>query len=108
MDVNIGDAYDPSGLFTAPVAGIYQISYEVMADGSCGTDHTCVYVTVNGVYTMKSCSVDVASGGSSMILQLVVGDTVSLNIAGPCHSLYNYPGTLAYNQFSGNLLYEVL
>ena len=39
VDVNIGDAYDP-GLFTAPVSGIYQISYEVLANSSCGSSHT--------------------------------------------------------------------
>ena len=42
VDVNIGDAYNPSGDFIAPVAGIYQISYEVLADGVCGTTHACV------------------------------------------------------------------
>ena len=84
VDVNIGDAYDPSGLFTAPVAGIYQFSYEVLADETCGSDHTCAYLNVNVVKTMASCSEHVASGGSSVILQLVAGDTVSLTIDGLC------------------------
>ena len=108
VDVNIGDAYDPSGLFTAPVGGIYQISYEVMADNSCGTDDTCVDLTVNGVHIMRSCSEYAASGGSSTILQLVVGDTVSLNIGGRCYSLHDIAETYTHNQFSGHLLYEVL
>ena len=53
VGVNIGDAYDPSGLFTAPAAGIYQFSYGVLADDSCGSDHTCVDLNVNGVDTMS-------------------------------------------------------
>ena len=108
VDVNIGDAYNPSGLFTAPAGGIYQFSYEVLVDNSCGTDHTCVDLTVNGVHIMRSCSEYAASGGSSVILQLVDGDTVSLNIEGPCNSLYDTSGTFTHNQFSGHLLYEVI
>ena len=108
VDVNIGDAYDPSSDFTAPVAGIYQISYEVLTDDTCGSNLACVYLTVNGVYMMKSCSDYAASGGSSMILQLMVGDTVSLNLGGPCYSLHDSSETYSYNQFSGHLLYEVL
>ena len=76
-------------------------------DSYCGTVGTCIHLTVNGVDIMLSCSDYAASGGSSMILQLVAGDTVSLTIGGACHSLYN-DGTYAFNQFSGHLLYEVL
>ena len=106
VDVNIGDAYDPSGIFTAPVAGIYQISYEVMADGSCGTSNTCVDLNINGVDTMRSCSEYAASGGSSMILQLMAGDTLSLTIGAVCTSILD--SSLAHNQFGGHLLYEIL
>ena len=38
VDLNVGDAYDPlSGAFTAPVDGIYSISYEILADEACGS-----------------------------------------------------------------------
>ena len=108
VDVNIGDAYDPSGLFTAPVAGIYQFNYEVLADTTCGTVHTCVVLTVNGVDIMRSCGEYLAGGGSSLILQLMAANTVSLNIDGQCLSLYGASGSFAHNQFGGHLLYEIL
>ena len=107
VDVNIGDAYNPSGLFTAPVAGIYQISYKVLADDSCGTSYACVDVTVNGVVdTMRSCSENLVSAGSSMILQLMAGDTLSLTIGAGCTSIRD--SSVVHNQFGGHLLYEIL
>ena len=108
VDVNIGDAYAPSGDFTAPVAGIYQFSYGMLADSSCGADYVGITLNVNDVDIMVSVSDRASSGGSSVILQLAAGDTVTLTIAGTCYSLVYVSGTHAYNQFSGHLLYEVL
>ena len=108
VDVNIGDAYSPSGDFIAPAAGIYQFSYGMLADASCGEDYVSIFLNVNDLDIMVSQSDRASSGGSSVILQLVSGDTVMLTIGGSCYSIVNISGTHAYNQFSGHLLYEVL
>ena len=108
VDINIGNGYDPSGTFTAPVSGVYQLSYEVLADNSCGTNHVCAHLNLNGVDLMYSCSEVYASGGSSIILQLMAGDDVYIGIAGPCYNLNPHSGSAAYNQFGGHLLYDTI
>ena len=110
VDINIGNGYDLSGTFTAPVSGLYQLSYEILADISCGADHTCARVHQNGVPFMESCSESYASGGSSLIRQLMAGDDVYLDIhvVGGCHNLYVGTGSYVHNQFSGHLLHEII
>ena len=107
VDVNIGDAYDPSGLFTAPVAGIYQISYEFLAAASCAENHACASLFVNGTDFMESCSMYAASAGSSIMLDLSAGEQVWLVTTGVCFYFQDDSGPGAFNQFGGQLLHEL-
>ena len=60
---------------------------------------------------MGSCTEHLAGGGSTLILELVAGDTLSVMTGGGgCYTLYAVPETTpyAYNQFSGQLVHEIL
>ena len=108
VDLNIGDAYDPvTGAFTAPVSGIYDISYEGLASSSCGTNNICLILRVNGVTLSASCSEYAASGGTGVTMQLSAGDmvTVALNYSSACEITND---GVNYNKFSGHLVYEII
>ena len=108
VDLNIGNGYDPdTGAFTPPASGIYELSYEVLADGSCGTGNLCVELKVNSVTVSISCSEVFASGGTSVTVELSTGDTVTVAVdsAGQCEVLY--PSSV-YNKFSGHLVYQII
>ena len=108
VDLNIGNGYDPAtGVFTPPVSGIYDMSYEAQADGSCGTDNIVVQLEVNSVIISRSYSEAYASGGSSVSVQLSAGDTVTVAVVSgsPCEALYNY---VSANKFSGHLVYQII
>ena len=103
--VNIGGAYDSlTGVFTPTSSGLYLMSYDVVADGSCGSNHVCVWLFVNGVILSGSCSEAYASGGAAVVLQLTANDSVWLAVAsGTCESI-TYDDS-SYNKFSGYLIY---
>ena len=108
VDLNIGNAYDPvNGDFTAPVNGIYELSYEVLADDTCGTENICVLLAINGVLLSESCSEYISSGGTAVTVQLTAGDTVTVDVASghPCVVLRQ--GVLS-NKFSGHLVYMII
>ena len=108
VDLNIGNGYDPAtGEFTPPVSGIYDLSYEVMAEGTCGTGYICVELKVNSVGISQSCSVHPNSAGSSVAVQLSSGDTVTVAVdpGASCEVLNNHA---LYNRFSGHLIYQIL
>ena len=108
--LNIGNAYDPMNLdFTAPVTGIYDLSYGALADGSCGSNHICVALQVNGLDMSMSCSEVYASGGTSVTLQLQAGDSAKVIVHGtaPCFNLYD-SGNNSFHTFSGHLVYQII
>ena len=105
VHLNIGGAYDPStGEFTPTISGLYLISYDVLADGSCGVNDVCALLYVNGVSLSSSCSEVFASGGAAVVLQLTANDSVwmAVNSGHPCLTLDVYS---FYNKFSGYLIY---
>ena len=108
VDLNIGNGYDPAtGEFTPPVSGIYDLSYEVLADDTCGTAHICVELKINSVSISQSCCATPNSAGSSVSVQLSAGDTVTVAVdyGAPCEVLNNY---VLFNKFSSHLIYQIL
>ncbi|KAL2083079.1 hypothetical protein ACEWY4_020852 [Coilia grayii] len=100
---NIGNAYDPNtGIFTAPVRGVYQFRYHIFAGGTHGAG---AYLWRNGktmvhAYNHKAPHDINTSQGVSLLLQ--VGDTVNLRLgAGAWVSAY----TGHFTTFSGQLLF---
>ena len=108
VDLNIGDSYNPlTGEFTPPVSGIYHISHQATADGSCGDGAMAVKLQVNGVDKSKAISEYYSSGASSVSLQLAAGDTVTVvtDNAHTCQSLVN---NYLINKFSAHLVYQII
>ena len=108
VDLNIGNGYNPAtGEFSPPVSGIYEISYEATADGSCGAGHICVRLDVNTYGISESCDQSYESCGTSVTLQLSAGDTVTLSIddGESCRVL---GGGTTTNKFSGHLVYQII
>ena len=109
VELNVGDAYDPiNGEFTAPVDGIYSISYEILADDACGTTGIEVGLKINGVLKATSHSEEYSSGGSSLAVQLTAGDVlwVAIGDGGFCNTPNNNANYL--NFFSGYLIYNII
>ena len=108
VDLNIGNSYDPAtGVFTPPVSGVYDVSYEVLAAGACGTENICVQLEVNGAIIHMSCSEVYSSGGASVVVQLSAGDavTVAVNHDTQCQVLHS---SSSYNKFSCHLIYKII
>ncbi|XP_042565534.1 multimerin-2-like [Clupea harengus] len=100
---NIGSAYNPNtGIFTAPVRGVYQFRYHIFAGGSNGAGAN---LQRNGqhvvaAYNHKAPHDINTSQGVSLLLE--VGDTVGLRLRqGAWVAAY----TRHYTTFSGQLLF---
>ena len=108
VDLNVGNAYDPvNGVFTAPVSGIYELSYEALADDTCGTGNMCVRLTINGVVLSTSCSEYISSAGIAVTVQLTAGDTVTVDLGSGSSCVVLYEGS-SHNKFSGHLVYMII
>ncbi|XP_062375719.1 complement C1q-like protein 2 [Sardina pilchardus] len=101
--INIGSAYDPNtGIFTAPVRGVYQFHYHIFAGGAHGAGAN---LQKNGQHVVAAYNhkaphdINTSQGVS---LQLEKGDTVCLRLGGGAWvSAY----TRHYTTFSGQLLF---
>ncbi|XP_063047027.1 collagen alpha-1(X) chain-like [Engraulis encrasicolus] len=102
---NIGNAYNKhTGIFTAPVRGVYRFSYHIFAGGSHGAGATLWHnsVHVAAAYNHKAPHDINTSQGVTLVLQ--PGDTVYLRLgAGAWVSAY----TGHYTTFSGQLLFLI-
>ncbi|CAG2189138.1 COL8A [Mytilus edulis] len=99
---NIRKGYNPTtGIFTAPIAGVYQFSYTVM---SLSGKHLVVYLSHNNIQQqttwLKGSSYE--TGTTNIILNLKKEDQVAVKSEGSrtIHTDKNYP----YSWFSGYLI----
>ena len=99
VNTNVGDAFDNStGLFTAPMDGVYWFSFFSRA-----TDQAITTIGKNGI-TQVGAAHDFATGGSGYTVTLNSGDQVGIvlfpDYDGKLHSTY-YGKEIC---FSGNLI----
>ncbi|XP_031434526.1 complement C1q-like protein 2 isoform X2 [Clupea harengus] len=103
---NIGNAYNPNtGVFTAPVRGVYHFNVFVFADGNGRTsavslhkngEHICVAYTAQNTVHMA------ASNGASLLLE--VGDVVNLKL---WQNTWVRDTSNHHTTFSGHLLFPM-
>ncbi|VDI55412.1 Hypothetical predicted protein [Mytilus galloprovincialis] len=98
---NIKDGYNPStGIFTAPIAGVYQFSAVVMSNNAKKLIAS-LWHNSNRVSSVYIKSIAYQTGALSMILDLHKGDKIAMKSA----SSYDiYSDTANYSTFSGNLI----
>ena len=106
----IGNGYDPySGQYTAPVDGLYSISFEVMASAGCNGagEYLCGLLYVDNVVKSESCSIFPNSAGTALTLHLHQYAVVWLAVksTAPCLTIN---GNDHDNKFSGHLIYQTI
>ena len=104
IDVNLGGALDTLGLFTAPVSGIYYITYGHLG----GTPGTNVQLHVNGAYVQQTVSETSRTASSNVVMQLNSGDTVWPAIQGDNTDQIQCQNSGGDCYFAGFLIHEIL
>ena len=106
IKLNQGNAYNLDE-FVAPVSGLYALSFSVMADDVCGSDHICVVMYVDGGISSEACAVYGRTGGIALTAEVTAGDAVWISISSwaPCLTLED---SSSYNKFSGHLIYQLI
>uniref|UniRef100_A0A4W5MEE4 Cerebellin 6 n=1 Tax=Hucho hucho TaxID=62062 RepID=A0A4W5MEE4_9TELE len=103
---NIGSAYNPStGVFTAPIAGVYYFSFFYHAGGS-QTKHIALFKNGQHVASSsdhQSSSDGADNGANAVTLQLEVGDQVFIRLMANTHVW----DSVNHTTFSGFLLKQV-
>ncbi|XP_023205405.1 complement C1q tumor necrosis factor-related protein 3-like isoform X2 [Xiphophorus maculatus] len=103
---NIGNAYNPNtGLFTAPVRGVYHFDFHIHGHGS--TNPTSAVLVKNGEqiftsWTHQPAGAQKASNGVSLLLE--IGDVVFLRMRANSRI---YDNTDNHTTFSGHLLFTM-
>ncbi|XP_072534741.1 cerebellin-2-like [Salminus brasiliensis] len=102
---NIGNGYNPAtGIFTAPVRGVYQFSFHTHGAGG-RTSGVNLYKNghfVAGTHAYQGKDSVSSSNGVSLLLE--VGDVVCLKLEA---SKWIYDSILHHSTFSGEILFSV-
>ncbi|KAI4905623.1 hypothetical protein NFI96_028658 [Prochilodus magdalenae] len=102
--INIGNAYNPAtGIFTAPVRGVYQFRFHIIGVGGRGVDavlHKNGH-HVAGAYSQQNQHFGSASNGASLLLE--VGDVVYIKLRA---NLWIFDNSLHHTTFSGQMLFS--
>uniref|UniRef100_A0A8C8DME5 C1q domain-containing protein n=1 Tax=Oryzias sinensis TaxID=183150 RepID=A0A8C8DME5_9TELE len=98
---NVGQAYNPStGIFTAPVNGIYYFSFFCHSGGNRLTSLRLMkneeYIV--GIYDHQTSHDGADNGGNAAFLQLQQGDRVSVNLAANTH-VWGYGSVTTFSGF---------
>ncbi|XP_076100593.1 complement C1q-like protein 3 [Mytilus galloprovincialis] len=99
---NIRNGYNPTtGIFTAPVAGVYQFSYTVMSQEG---KYLIVYLSINNInqQTIWLKGTSYETGTANSISNLKKGDQVAVKSHGS-HTVYS-KNEAPYSWFSGYLI----
>ncbi|VDI78278.1 Hypothetical predicted protein [Mytilus galloprovincialis] len=100
--INTQNGYNPTtGIFTAPVAGVYQFSYKVMSQAG---KHLSVYLSHNDIKQQRTWlkGSNFETGTANNILNLKKGDQVAVKSEGS-HTIHS-DSTNLYSSFSGYLI----
>ncbi len=100
--INTQNGYNPTtGIFTAPVAGVYQFSYTVMSQAG---KHLSVYLSHNDIKQQRTWlkGSNFETGTANNILNLKKGDQVAVKSEGS-YTIHS-DSTNLYSSFSGYLI----
>lgn len=103
---NIGDAYDPvTGVFTAPISGVYYFSFHSFYWGGTGSTGGSLYFNEKKIVSWHGKDLlYTVSGSNSAVLELKPGDTVYVGLWPKSKISDN---SNHYSSFSGYLLYRI-
>ena len=108
--LNDGNAYSPfTGTFTAPITGVYFLTYHISAWGT--NDETIIKLVVNNRNIVdadaepKGSPAHHANSGNSAIIRLNSGEKVWLEVYSNNNAMLSSAETYRFTTFSGYMLY---